>query len=78
MPDQPTPTSAPREGIDYYFNEQGLLVMTAAYHLSRGYCCGNGCQNCPYDFANVAPNVRQALRAKRAAKDDGSCYGEQS
>lgn len=32
---------------DYYF-ENGLMVMTAAYHLKRGYCCGSGCRHCPY------------------------------
>lgn len=36
------------EGKDYYFNEQGLMVLTEAYHLRRGYCCGNGCKHCPY------------------------------
>ena len=34
-------------GEDYYF-ENGLIVMTAAYHLKRGYCCGSGCRHCPY------------------------------
>lgn len=23
-------------------------VMTAATHLSRGYCCRSGCRHCPY------------------------------
>jgi len=32
---------------DYYF-ENGLLVMTEAYHLKRGYCCKNECRHCPY------------------------------
>ena len=36
------------EGRDYYF-ESGLLVMTADYLRRRGYCCKNGCRNCPYD-----------------------------
>lgn len=35
------------EGEDYTV-EDGLLVFTAAYHLKRGYCCGNGCRHCPY------------------------------
>lgn len=35
------------EGIDYYF-ENALMVLTAHYLLKRGYCCGNGCRNCPY------------------------------
>jgi Family of unknown function (DUF5522) len=39
---------APLSPEDYYFNSQGLLVFTEAYHLKRGYCCGNGCKHCPY------------------------------
>jgi hypothetical protein len=40
-------TVEPMQGEDYYF-ENGLLVMTAAYHRKRGYCCGSGCRHCPY------------------------------
>jgi hypothetical protein len=36
------------EGIDYYINEDGNFVFTAAYHLKRGYCCKNGCLHCPW------------------------------
>jgi len=28
------------------FDDDGAL--SAAYLLSRGYCCANGCRNCPY------------------------------
>lgn len=38
---------------DYYFNEKGLLVFTEAYHIKRGYCCGNKCRHCPYQHENV-------------------------
>ena len=38
-----------REGEDYYF-EDGLMVLTAQYLLRRGYCCEQGCRNCPYGF----------------------------
>lgn len=34
-------------GVHYYF-ENGFMVFTEAYHLQRGYCCGNGCRHCPY------------------------------
>src|SRR5215218_9468143 len=37
------------EGDDYYF-EDGLMVLTAQYLLRRGYCCEQGCRNCPYGF----------------------------
>ncbi len=32
-----------------YTIENGLWVFTSWYHLRRGYCCGNGCRNCPYE-----------------------------
>jgi len=37
-------------GEDYVM-EGPYMVFTAAYHLKRGYCCGNGCKNCPYKNA---------------------------
>jgi hypothetical protein len=33
---------------DYYIDENGNVVFTAAYHLNRGTCCGNGCRHCPF------------------------------
>ncbi|MCB0506725.1 MAG: DUF5522 domain-containing protein [Chitinophagales bacterium] len=36
------------ENVDYYINEDGNFVFTKAYHLKRGYCCGNGCKHCPW------------------------------
>jgi len=52
--DEPTPpdnsSNNKSENPDYYFDEKGLLVFTAAYHLKRGYCCNNGCRHCPYGF----------------------------
>ncbi|MEM8525823.1 MAG: DUF5522 domain-containing protein [Bacteroidota bacterium] len=44
--------SALVENVDYYI-EQGRWVFTAAYHLKRGHCCGNGCRHCPYEHVNV-------------------------
>jgi hypothetical protein len=35
------------EGEDYLF-EDGLMILTAGFLLKRGYCCQNGCRNCPY------------------------------
>jgi hypothetical protein len=43
LPDAPLTL---REG-DFYL-EGGCMVFTAAYHLRRGYCCGNRCRHCPY------------------------------
>ncbi len=35
------------ENEDYYI-ARGLMVLTARYHLRRGYCCDQGCRHCPY------------------------------
>lgn len=56
------------EGEDFYFNEQGLMVLTAKYHLNRGRCCGNGCKHCPYDFANVKEPRRSELLRQRKSQ----------
>jgi hypothetical protein len=48
----PAPRPAPLRPGDFYL-ENGLLVLTAQYHLRRGTCCGNGCRHCPYEHANV-------------------------
>jgi hypothetical protein len=50
---------------DYYFNSDGLVVFTKEYLLERGYCCGNGCTNCPYDYKNVPEPKRSLLLEKR-------------
>ena len=31
-----------KTSADFYLDEQGRVVFTAAYHLKRGYCCANG------------------------------------
>ena len=50
------------EGEDFYYNEQGYMVLTAIYHLKRGNCCGNGCKHCPFDFINVPEPKRSELK----------------
>jgi hypothetical protein len=56
------------EGVDFYYNENGLMVLTAQYHLDRGYCCGNGCRHCPYEYSNV-PEPRKSLLIKQSKQD---------
>jgi hypothetical protein len=56
-----------RETEDYYILDDGRLVFTASYLLRRGFCCGNGCMNCPYDFINVPEPVRTKLLQQREA-----------
>ena len=53
------------EADDYYFNDNGFVVFTAKYLLERGYCCGNGCKNCPYDYKAVPEPKRSKLLAER-------------
>ncbi len=48
------------EGVDFYFNEQGFMVLTEKYHLEKGFCCGNGCLHCPFEYDNV-PEPRRSL-----------------
>jgi hypothetical protein len=53
---------------DYYLNEQGLVTFTAAYLLRRGYCCGNGCLHCPYNYEAVPEPKRTLLLERRQPK----------
>ncbi|MBX2932517.1 MAG: hypothetical protein KF781_11290 [Chitinophagaceae bacterium] len=56
------------EGIDFY-NENGYVVFTEKYHLDKGYCCGNGCRHCPYEYESVPePKRSQLLKIKKANK----------
>ncbi|MEI9955622.1 MAG: DUF5522 domain-containing protein [Ferruginibacter sp.] len=56
------------EGEDFYYNEQGFIVLTAKYHLQRGICCGNGCKHCPYNYEKVAEPKRSELRNAKLPK----------
>ncbi len=58
------------EGVDYYLNEEGLLVFTEKFLLDRGYCCGSGCKHCPYNYEAVPqPNRSQLLKKKNTKSD---------
>lgn len=59
------------EGEDYYFNEQGYIVLTAKYHLQKGFCCGNGCKHCPYKYENVTEPQRSKLKASPTPPKEG-------
>ena len=58
------------EGDEPFDNSDGYMIFTAAYLLSRGYCCGNGCLNCPYDYKNVPSPKREQLLEKRQQQND--------
>ncbi len=54
------------ENEDFYYNEQGWMVFTEKYHRERGYCCGNGCKHCPYDYETVPePRRSELLQQKK-------------
>jgi hypothetical protein len=50
-----TKTKFPEKGMPmvenvHYYIENGFWVFTELYHLSRGFCCKNGCRHCAYGF----------------------------
>ena len=53
------------EGEDYYMSPEGRVVFTEKYHLDKGYCCGNGCRHCPYDYDGVPEPRRSDLIESR-------------
>lgn len=52
------------ENVDFYYSDDGLIVLTEKYHLDRGYCCGSGCRHCPYDYQRVPEPRRSQLLAQ--------------
>lgn len=52
------------EGVDYYINDDGYVVLTEKYHFDKGYCCGNGCKHCPYKYENVPEPKKTELLNK--------------
>lgn len=52
--DSQSPLAPLVEGLDYYFNESGFMVLSEHYLKRRGYCCENGCRHCPYGFKKKA------------------------
>lgn len=47
-PDTTNPKADNAANEDYYLSDDGKIIFTAAYHLKRGYCCGNNCKHCPF------------------------------
>lgn len=41
---------------EFYYEEDGMIVLTAAFHVRRGSCCGNKCRHCPYTKPYVKGN----------------------
>jgi hypothetical protein len=54
---------------DYYVNEKGLVTFTGKYLLERGYCCGHGCKDCPYNYGAV-PEPKQSYLLDMKVNND--------
>ncbi len=65
------------EGIDYYYNENGYIVLTEKFHLNRGSCCGNGCLHCPYNYINVPEPARTELINQRRSSTEPDTDNDQ-
>ncbi|MBV9987638.1 MAG: hypothetical protein JO301_08160 [Chitinophagaceae bacterium] len=53
------------EGVDFYYDANGYMVLTEKYHLEKGYCCGLGCLHCPYNYVSVPEPKRSELLDRR-------------
>lgn len=60
-----------KPGEDFYFNENGMMVLTAHFLLQRGYCCGNGCLHCPFDYQQV-PEPNKTLLLNERKKENSN------
>lgn len=58
-----------KEGEDFYYNTEGYFVFTAAWHVKKGYCCGNGCRHCPFDFESVPEPQKTELLSSRSIQE---------
>lgn len=54
---------------ELYYNENGLVVFNEEYLLQRGYCCGNGCRHCPYNYKMVPEPLRTKLLKEREERE---------
>ncbi|MBU3743421.1 MAG: hypothetical protein FGM61_02590 [Sediminibacterium sp.] len=60
------------EGVHFYYEDGGMMVFTKVYHLEKGYCCGNGCRHCPFDFENVPEPRKSMLKNSQQEMRDAS------
>lgn len=58
------------EGKDFYYDDNGNVVLTESYHISKGYCCGHGCRHCPFEYESVPePRRSELMTGKQKAAD---------
>ena len=50
---------------EFYYDNDGRIVMNEKYHKRRGSCCGNGCLHCPYDPKHKIGNteIKKSLQS---------------
>jgi hypothetical protein len=53
-----------------YYREGRLIIFTEAFHLKRGYCCGNKCKHCPYEKPHVKGSTKLQTMKKALYLDD--------
>jgi len=58
------------EGIHFYINKEGYIVLTEKYHLEKGSCCGMGCLHCPYNYENVPEPRKSELSLLKIKKEN--------
>ncbi|KAJ1946270.1 hypothetical protein GGF37_001266 [Kickxella alabastrina] len=44
----------------------GYTAFTELSHRDRGYCCGNTCRHCPYEYENVGKPEQMKEQAREA------------
>jgi hypothetical protein len=54
------------EQEDYYIDAKGRWVFMAAYHEKRGYCCGEACKHCPFEYEAVPEPIKTRAQLIRA------------
>jgi len=53
--------------VDYYIDSKGMWVFTAAYHEARGYCCGQACKHCPFNYEAVPEPIKTRAQVMRTS-----------
>ena len=61
--------------VDYYIDAKGNWVFTEAYHEARGYCCGNACKHCPFNYDAVPEPIKSRAQLIRSALSKKSSDG---
>ena len=57
---------------EYYIDAKGRWVFTAVYHEKRGYCCGEACKHCPFDYESVPEPIKTRAKLISAAANKTS------